>query len=76
MNKNYKKNGLNSIIAGLIIILYLSIGFIPNLIKVDQIHFAMGFHDNSKWSGPCLYSLQSKILWEYSIKINIERTLS
>ena len=37
MNKNYNKNVFNSIIAGLLIILYLSIGFIPNLSAVDKI---------------------------------------
>ena len=37
MNKNYNRNVFNSIIAGLLIILYLSIGFIPNLSAVDKI---------------------------------------
>jgi len=37
MSKNYNKNVFNSIIAGLLIILYLSIGFIPNLSAVDKI---------------------------------------
>ena len=37
MNKNYNKKAYNSIISGLIIILYLSTGFIPNLSAVDKI---------------------------------------
>ena len=37
MNKNYNENALNSIVAGFLIILYLCIGFIPNLSAVDKI---------------------------------------
>ena len=37
MNKDLNKNRFNSIITGLIIIMYLSIGFIPNLSAVDKI---------------------------------------
>ena len=48
MNKDLNKNRFNSIITGLIIIMYLSIGFIPNLSAVDKIA-SMGFYDDFKW---------------------------
>ena len=37
MNKGLNKNRFSSIVTGLIIIMYLSIGFIPNLSAVDKI---------------------------------------
>ena len=66
MNKNLNKNALNSIIAGFLIILYLSIGFIPNLSAVDKIAPQWVFM--TILNGVCLvFIAYNRKFYEYSI---------
>ena len=75
MNKNSKKNGLNSIIAGLIIILYLSIGFIPNLNAVDKIAPQWIFMTFLNGIGLVFIAYNQKF-YEYSIRLTLRSSMS
>ena len=75
MNKNSKKNGLNSIIAGLIIILYLSIGFIPNLNAVDKIAPQWIFMTFLNGIGLVFIAYNQKF-YEYSIRLTLRSPMS
>ena len=68
MNKNHNKNGFNSIIAGLLIILYLSIGFIPNLNAVDKIAPQWIFMTILNGVG-LVYIAYNRVFYHYSIKV-------
>ena len=75
MNKKSKKNGLNSIIAGLIIILYLSIGFIPNLSAVDKIAPQWIFMTILNGIGLVFIAYNQKF-YEYSIRLTLRSSMS
>ena len=75
MNKKSKKNGLNSIIAGLIIILYLSIGFIPNLGAVDKIAPQWIFMTFLNGIGLVFIAYNQKF-YEYSIRLTLRSSMS
>ena len=75
MNKNVKKNGLNSIIAGAIVILYLSIGFIPNLNAVDKIAPQWIFMTILNGVGLIFIAYNQKF-YEHSIRLTLRSLLS
>ena len=75
MNKNHNKNGLNSIIAGLLIILYLSIGFIPNLNAVDKIAPQWIFMTILNGVG-LVYIAYNQVFYHYSIKFTLSSPMT
>ena len=75
MNKNHNKNGFNSIIAGLLIILYLSIGFIPNLNAVDKIAPQWIFMTILNGVG-LVYIAYNQVFYHYSIKFTLSSPMT
>ena len=75
MNKNHNKNGLNSIIAGLLIILYLSIGFIPNLDAVDKIAPQWIFMTILNGVG-LVHIAYNQVFYHYSIKFTLSSLMT